>query len=86
MGDPLDAIATLGRHIRHVHLKDAILSEQPGTLWGKETRLGEGQVPLASLLEALLNVDYAGPLVIENEFDETLDGLRAALATLQQIR
>ena len=85
VGDPLVAVATLGRHIRHVHLKDAVLSDQPGTKWGKEVRLGEGQVPIPELLESLDNVDYTGPLVIENEFDENLDGVKSAIRFLQSI-
>ena len=85
VGDPLVAVATLGRHIRHVHLKDAVLSDQPGSKWGKEVRLGEGQVPVPELLESLGNVDYTGPLVIENEFDENFDGIRAAIRYLNSI-
>src|SRR5262249_59883502 len=33
-GDPIDAIRVLGRHIRHVHVKDATLSDQPRMKWG----------------------------------------------------
>ena len=35
-GDPLEAVAVLGRHIKHVHVKDATLSNTPGIEWGEE--------------------------------------------------
>src|SRR6185437_4044262 len=43
-GDPIAAIRTLGRHIRHVHAKDAIGSAKPGQEWGQEMAFGKGQV------------------------------------------
>jgi sugar phosphate isomerase/epimerase len=72
LGDPLDSVAVIGRHIRHVHLKDAINSDQPGTKWGREVDLGRGQVPVLQIVDALDDVGYTGPLVIECEFDATL--------------
>ncbi len=85
VGDPIDSVQTLGRHIRHVHVKDAEQSDTPGTHWGRETRLGRGQVPLGQLIEALDEVGYTGPLVIENEFDEDLEGIREAISALQEL-
>ncbi|MBV8782472.1 MAG: sugar phosphate isomerase/epimerase [Phycisphaerae bacterium] len=85
VGDPLDAVAVLSRHIRHVHLKDAVLSDHPGTEWGKETPLGQGQVPIPQILEALDEVEYQGPLVIEREYDESLEGIRAAIEFISTI-
>ena len=66
-GDPVDAVKTLGRHIRHVHIKDAIASNQPGTNWGEEVPFGTGEVPVDEFLVTLREVGYAGPLVIERE-------------------
>lgn len=87
-GDPIDAIKTLGRHIRHVHVKDAIKSKNPGIDWGTEVPFGDGQVPHADFVHALKAIGYAGPLVIERESGqdrssdvtyaiETLQGLAA---------
>ena len=83
-GDPIEAIATLGRHIRHVHIKDARISPQPGTEWGKEVAVGEGDVNMHALLRALNDAEYAGPLVIEREAgkDRVAD-VQAAIETLE---
>ncbi|MGH7178345.1 MAG: sugar phosphate isomerase/epimerase family protein [Tepidisphaeraceae bacterium] len=83
-GDPTDAVRILGRHIRHVHIKDAILSDQPRMKWGTETPFGAGQVRPARLLGALRDAGYAGPLVIEREGgDDRVRDVRTAIATLQ---
>lgn len=66
-GDPIEAVEILGRHIRHVHIKDAVLSVQPGVIWGEEVPFGTGQVGAARFLAALKKVGYTGPLVIERE-------------------
>jgi sugar phosphate isomerase/epimerase len=82
-GDPLDAVAVVGRHIQHVHLKDAVSSDQPGTKWGKEVDLGRGQVPLLQILDALNDLGYTGPLVIEHEYEPTMAKILEALKLLQ---
>jgi sugar phosphate isomerase/epimerase len=85
VGDPVESIAVLGRHIQHVHLKDAELSDQPGTNWGKEVELGRGQVPMQQILDALDDVGYAGPLVIEGEYGPTLSNMREAIELVQSL-
>jgi sugar phosphate isomerase/epimerase len=85
-GDPIDAIRILGRHIGHVHLKDAISSDTPQLKWGTEVPFGTGQVNPAKLLGALDSAGYKGPLVFEREAGETqsrdiqsgIEALRAA--------
>jgi L-ribulose-5-phosphate 3-epimerase len=66
-GDPIEAIYILGRHIAHVHVKDAVASDQPGVEWGKEVPFGMGQVDAKKFLAALSEVGYTGPLTIERE-------------------
>lgn len=66
-GDPIDAIRTLGRHIRHVHVKDGTASSRPGEHWGDEVPFGIGQVGPKRFLDALGRIDYRGPLAIERE-------------------
>ena len=84
-GDPIEAIATLGRHIRHVHVKDGTLSAQPGVKWGEEVPFGTGQVPPREFLEALHAVDYRGPLVIEREAGEQrMEDVGAAVEVLRE--
>lgn len=84
VGDPIEAIQTLGRHIRHVHIKDGTLSKQPGVKWGEEVPFGTGHVPVRQFLSALKSVGYTGPLVIEREAGETrLKDVKAAIETLR---
>jgi L-ribulose-5-phosphate 3-epimerase len=85
VGDPLESVAVLDRHIRHVHLKDAVNSSQPGTKWGREAPLGRGQVPVLQIIDALNDVGYAGPLIIEREYEPTLENIRTALEFVQSI-
>ena len=84
-GDPIEAIGILGRHIAHVHVKDATLSDAPGATWGKEVPFGTGQVPPKEFLRALKDAEYAGPLCIEREAgDERMEDIAFAIETLKQ--
>jgi sugar phosphate isomerase/epimerase len=84
-GDPIEAIGTLGRHIRHVHVKDATGSGHPGTQWGEEVAFGSGQVPPREFLDALKEAGYAGPLVIEREAgDDRMADVREAIEALSR--
>jgi sugar phosphate isomerase/epimerase len=85
-GDPIEAIHTLGKHIRHVHIKDARASHQPGVEWGSEVAFGQGQVPHDAFIRALHKIHYAGPLVIEREAGEQrLDDVAYAVTTLTKL-
>jgi len=82
-GDPIDAVRVLGRHIRHVHIKDAILSDQPRMKWGTEVPFGTGQVRPRRFLDAIQAVGYTGPLIIEREAgDDRLRDIRVAVEAL----
>lgn len=84
-GDPVEAIGVLERHIRHVHIKDATASEQPGVIWGSEVPFGEGEVPVAEFLNALHRTGYMGPLVIEREAgSRRVQDVKFAVETLQR--
>ncbi len=84
-GDPIDAVRTLGRHIRHVHVKDARLSAQPGMKWGEEVPFGTGQVNPEAFLAALSTVKYTGPLVIERESgSQRLEDVKTAIRSLRK--
>ena len=84
-GDPIDAVRILGRHIRHVHVKDATLSDQPRMRWGSEVPFGTGQVRPRRFLDALHAVGYTGPLVIEREAGEDrVRDVRASVSALEQ--
>ena len=66
-GNPIEAIKLLGKHIRHVHVKDATASSKPGVEWGAEVPFGTGQVNPSEFLQALKQTGYSGPLAIERE-------------------
>lgn len=69
-GDPVEAVKTLSPWIRHVHLKDANLTKDPGT-WGTEVPLGDGQIGLYDFLRALKRNWYRGDFAIERESGDT---------------
>lgn len=78
--DPAAALAALGEHVLHVHLKDVRAAGAHETC-----RLGEGIVPIEACLAALADIGYTGPIAIEHEpelFDPTED-VRASLALVQ---
>jgi sugar phosphate isomerase/epimerase len=84
-GDPIEAIGILGRHIAHVHVKDATLSDAPGATWGKEVPFGTGQVPPKEFLRALKDAGYTGPLCIEREAgDNRMEDIAFAVETLKK--
>jgi len=65
-GVSVEALRTLGPWVKHVHVKDAIRTQQPGT-WGREVPWGDGEVGGAAFLRTLREVGYAGILAIERE-------------------
>jgi len=83
-GDPIEAVATLSRHIRHVHIKDAVASKKHGIEWGTEVPIGTGEVNFEDLLPALNEINYTGPLVIERDAgDERISDIRSAIEFMQ---
>jgi L-ribulose-5-phosphate 3-epimerase len=85
-GDPIEAIETLDRHIRHVHIKDAVASENPGMDWGQLTQVGAGQVDFHEMLTALSDIGYEGPLAIEQESGRRrVEDVRATIDFLQSL-
>ncbi len=69
-GQPLEALELLGDRVRSVHCKDAMWAASPGTEWGKETKLGVGDVDMFEYLKTLQKIGYSGPLTIEREIPQ----------------
>lgn len=65
-GDPIAAVARLAPWIRHVHIKDAVVTKTPGT-WGTEVPWGDGQVNPKAFFAALEKAGYKGNFAIERE-------------------
>jgi len=81
-GDPIEAVETLGRWIKHVHIKDAIRTQTPGT-WGAEVTWPNGQVGGTEFLKALQRISFTGALAIEREAgDDRLGDIKAAIEVL----
>jgi sugar phosphate isomerase/epimerase len=69
MGDPVEAIRLLARHVRQVHVKDALPAPRPG-VWGCEMPVGRGAVDWEAFLAAALGISPPIALVIEREAGE----------------
>jgi len=65
-GNPIEAVRTLARWIKHIHIKDAIRTKKPGT-WGSEVPWGDGQVGTEAFLKTLEEIGFEGTLAIERE-------------------
>jgi len=61
---PLDTATRLRRFIRHTHFKDSVRKENNKN---SPRLMGEGDLPLASFVEALRSIDYDGWACLEAE-------------------
>ena len=85
MGDPIRAVEILGPDIRSVHVKDARRPTVPGR-WGEEVPLGQGEVNIRKFVQALKDVGYTGPLVVEREVGDQAGRLRDVAHGLAHLR
>ena len=72
-GNPIEAVKVLAPWIKHIHVKDANRTEQPGT-WGAEVPWGDGQVQPDKFLIALSEIAFDGALAIEREAGDNRPG------------
>lgn len=72
MGDPVAALDTLAAHVRQIHIKDALLTETPGT-WGKEVVVGAGDVEWPAFFDVVKERQIACNFIIEREAGESTD-------------
>lgn len=72
-GDPIEAVRVLGPWIRHLHVKDALRTQTPGT-WGSEVPWGDGQVGIERFLAALEEIGFMGAMAIEREAGDNRQG------------
>jgi sugar phosphate isomerase/epimerase len=69
-GEPIEALRSVGPHVRSVHCKDGTWSDKPGQTWGAEVALGKGDVNMKAYLRTLNEIGYRGPLTIEREIPQ----------------
>lgn len=69
-GEPIEALRSVGAHVRSIHCKDGTWSDQPGETWGAEVALGKGDVGMEKYLQTLKEIGYDGPLTIEREIPQ----------------
>ncbi len=72
-GNPIEALRSVGRYVKSVHCKDGLWSDQPGVTWGREVKLGDGDVGIEQYLRTLQEIGYDGPLTIEREIPQEAD-------------
>jgi L-ribulose-5-phosphate 3-epimerase len=65
-GDPIDALQTLGKRLKQVHIKDAIRTKKQGE-WGQEVSVGTGEVDWKEFFHALDGLRFSGFCSIERE-------------------
>ncbi len=69
MGDPVDSVKTLMKHVKQVHVKDALPAKTPG-VWGEEVVVGTGAVDWNVFFGALEDGGFSGYMSIEREAGE----------------
>ncbi len=69
LGNPVDAVHTLGTYIKSVHIKDGMPPVTPGEL-GKETEFMAGFVDFPRVLALLKQSGFEGPYIIEREISD----------------
>ncbi len=72
-GDPIESVKLLAPWIKHIHIKDANRTKQPGT-WGEEVPWGDGQVGPERFLNTLTEIGFNGALAIEREAGDDRPG------------
>ena len=65
-GEPIDALRTLGKRLRQVHIKDAKRTKKTGE-WGEEVAVRTGEVDWKDFFDTLHELKFAGFCCIERE-------------------
>ena len=65
-GDPIEALETLGKRLKQVHIKDGKRTKEPGT-WGEEVVVGTGEVDWKAFFGTLDQLRFPGFCCIERE-------------------
>jgi L-ribulose-5-phosphate 3-epimerase len=83
-GYPIEAVQTLAPWVKHIHIKDANRTHNPGQ-WGAEVPWGTGQVRSDDFLKSLREINFQGALAIEREAgDDRFGDIKSAAEKLTQ--
>jgi sugar phosphate isomerase/epimerase len=76
-GDPIEALRTLGPHVKSVHCKDGDWPPKgvKGAL-GSERPLGKGSVGIERFVKTLREIGFPGPLNVERECESQEERIR----------
>lgn len=87
-GKPLEALQMVGDYVRSVHAKDATWAEEPGSAWGEEVPLGQGDVDIPRFVAMLHRMGYTGPLTIEREVsgERQIEDIRKGVELLRRVK
>lgn len=82
-GNPVDAVCTLNKYIKSMHIKDGVPPTNPNVL-GTETPIGKGYVDFKRVFAELEKIGYDGPVIIEREIEgaQQLQDLKDAIQYL----
>ncbi len=84
-GNPIEAVLVLAPWIKHIHVKDATRTKQPGT-WGAEVPWGDGEVGPDAFLSVLEEIGFKGVLAIEREAgDDRFGDIKLAAERLSSV-
>jgi L-ribulose-5-phosphate 3-epimerase len=84
-GDPIEAVRVLAPWIKHIHIKDATRTKEPGT-WGAEVPWGDGQVGPDAFVSVLGEIGFDGVLAIEREAgDDRFGDIKLAAERLSSV-
>lgn len=84
-GNPIQAVRTLAPWIRHLHVKDATRTKEPGT-WGAEVPWGDGEVGIAEFVKVLGEIGFEGAMAIEREAgDNRFGDIKLAIERLTAV-
>ena len=82
--DPVGAVKTLAKHIRHFHAKDAVRAAKQGD-WGREVPWGQGMVNPEKFLSAMKKIGFEGSLAIEREAGNArMEDIKLAIENLRR--
>jgi sugar phosphate isomerase/epimerase len=73
----VEALRVVGRWVKGVHVKDALVTKTPGT-WGEEVTVGTGQVDWPGFFTTLAEAGFGGWLCFEREAgNQRVEDIRA---------